>query len=94
MAELGASCEYDQFCTTWECAETSDGKRCTQPCSIDEPTSCPSGFDCIGDAQSGICWPTASGGCCSAAPESGRGPWGHVGAAALVAGLLMRRRKR
>jgi MYXO-CTERM domain-containing protein len=92
--ELGASCEYDQFCTTWQCSETSEGKRCSQPCSIDEPTSCPSGFDCLGDAQSGICWPTDSGGCCSVSGASEHGPWGHLGAAALVAGLLMRRRKR
>jgi hypothetical protein len=92
-AKLGASCSYDQFCTTWQCTETSDGKRCTQPCSIDEPTSCPTGFDCLGDAQSGICWPANTGGCCSAAPSS-QVPWGHAGTAALVAALLMRRRKR
>jgi hypothetical protein len=93
-AELGASCDYDQFCTTWQCSETSEGKRCSQPCSIDEPTSCPSGFECLGDAHSGICWPTDSGGCCSVAPRSGRDLPLHAGLAALVAGLVMRRRKR
>lgn len=92
--ELGAACTYDQFCTTWQCAETTEGKRCSQPCSIDEPTSCPTGFDCLGDAQSGICWPADSGGCCSVAAGPSRGAWAHVGTAALVLGLLMRRRKR
>ena len=92
-AELGASCTYDQACTTWQCTQTNDGQKCSQPCSIDEPTSCPKDFDCLGDAQSGFCWPAASGGCCSVA-DSGGAIWGHVGAAALVASLLMRRRKR
>jgi MYXO-CTERM domain-containing protein len=93
-ADLGASCTYDQFCTTWQCTQTNEGQKCSQPCSIDEPTSCPSGFDCLGDAQSGFCWPQTSGGCCSVAPDSSDAIWAHVGAAALVAGLLMRRRKR
>jgi MYXO-CTERM domain-containing protein len=93
-AQLGASCEYDQFCTTWQCTETTEGKRCSQPCSVDEPTSCPSGFDCLGDAKSGICWPQDTGGCCSVASPSSEGPWIHAGTAALLAGLLMRRRKR
>jgi MYXO-CTERM domain-containing protein len=93
-AALGASCTYDQFCTTWQCTETTEGKRCSQPCSVDEPTSCPTGFDCLGDAKSGICWPQDTGGCCSVASPSSQGPWIHAGTAALLAGLLMRRRKR
>jgi hypothetical protein len=92
-AELGASCTYDQFCTTWQCTQTTGGQKCSQPCSIDEPTSCPTGFDCLGDAQSGFCWPADSGGCCSVA-DSSDAIWAHAGFAALVAGLLMRRRKR
>ncbi len=91
--ELGAACTYDQFCTTWQCTQTNEGQKCSQPCSIDEPTSCPSGFDCLGDAKSGFCWPASSGGCCSVSDSSDT-IWAHAGAAALVAGLLMRRRKR
>jgi len=92
-AELGADCTYDQFCTTWQCTQTTGGQKCSQPCSIDEPTSCPKNFDCLGDAKSGFCWPADSGGCCSVA-DSSSSVWAHAGAAALVAGLLLRRRKR
>jgi hypothetical protein len=92
-AALGAPCTYDQFCTSWQCTQTNDGQKCSQSCSIDEPTSCPKGFDCIGDAKSGFCWPQTSGGCCSVA-DSSDAIWAHAGFAALVAGLLMRRRKR
>ena len=92
-AALGASCTYDQICESWQCTQTTDGQKCSQPCSIDEPTTCPKGFDCLGDAQSGFCWPATSGGCCSIA-DSSQAIWAHAGAAALVAGLLMRRRKR
>lgn len=93
VGELGATCTYDQFCTSWQCTQTNDGQRCSQQCNIDEPSSCPQGFDCLGDAKSGFCWPASSGGCCSVA-DSSDAIWGHVGAAALVAGLLIRRRKR
>jgi hypothetical protein len=92
-AAIGDACTFDQFCTSWQCTMTNAGQRCSQPCSIDEPTSCPMGFDCLGDAKSGFCWPASSGGgCCSVADDS-RAIWGHAGAAALVGGLLMRRRR-
>ena len=93
VAGLGSSCTYGQMCTSWQCTQTTDGQKCSQPCSIDEPTSCPQGFDCLGDAKSGFCWPASSGGCCSVTDDS-QAIWAHAGAAALVAGLLMRRRKR
>jgi hypothetical protein len=92
-AELGSACTYGQFCTTWQCTQTNEGQKCSQPCSIDEPADCPKGFDCLGDAKNGFCWPATSGGCCSIA-DSSDAVWAHAGAAALVAGLLLRRRKR
>lgn len=91
--KLGATCGYDQFCETWQCTSTSDGKRCSQPCEIDEPSTCPSGFDCLGSEQQGFCWPQSTGGCCSTTDTS-QAPWAHAGLAALAAALVLRRRKR
>ena len=91
--ELGAECSYDQFCESWQCTETSGGKRCSQSCEIDEPTTCPSGFDCLGSEEHGFCWPEDTGGCCSTADTSNTG-WAHAGLAALAAALVLRRRKR
>lgn len=90
--ELGATCSYDQYCQSWICLDTSAGKRCSQGCEIDEPSTCPSGFMCIGDAKAGYCWPSDSGGCCSV---GGQGePWAHVGLAFFAVAFVMRRRKR
>jgi len=91
---LGAECSYDQFCESWQCTTTSDGKRCSQSCSIDDQTTCPTGFDCLGTEQQGFCWPKPSGGGCCSVAGSSRDAWGHASFAALVALLVMRRRKR
>ncbi|MBV8758274.1 MAG: hypothetical protein JO257_13395 [Deltaproteobacteria bacterium] len=91
--KLGADCAYDQFCESWQCTETTSGKRCSQSCAIDEPATCPSGFDCLGSEQSGFCWPHDSGGCCSVS-ESPGAAWAHAGLAFFAAAFVMRRRKR
>ena len=93
VVPLGAACTYAQACTTWACADTADGMRCTQSCALDEPTSCPTGFACIADGTGAICVSSTGGGCCSVGggPASG---WFHAGMAGAVLGLLIRRRKR
>ena len=41
---------------------TGDSELCTQDCIADEPTSCPTGFDClpIDSGAAGLCWPRAT----------------------------------
>ena len=93
--ELGDSCGYDQFCKSWTCLGSDDDRRCTQDCATDEPTSCPTGFECLatGQGTAGYCWTSEEGGCCSVGHDRGA-LWAHGGLALLVLGLLRRRRGR
>jgi hypothetical protein len=92
--ELGDSCSYGQFCKSWTCLGDED-KFCTQDCLTDEPTSCPAGFECLGQSETGtegVCWPLDTGGCCSVRHD--RKPiWIHGVLALFVLGLLRRRRR-
>jgi len=93
--ELGDSCSYDQFCTSWMCIGDSGGKYCTVDCVTDEPGSCPSGFSCVPTASTGtngVCLPDG-GGCCSVGGVGGRGIWGHAALSVLVLTWLRRRRR-
>jgi hypothetical protein len=93
-AELGDSCDYGQQCKSWTCLGDGD-KICTQDCLTDEPTSCPAGFECLGQSDegtAGICWPLDDGGCCSVTHDR-NAIWLHGGLALLVLGLLRRRRQ-
>ncbi len=85
--ELGDVCESNEDCVVGACAALDDEKRCSVPCSDEEP--CPSGFECRGGAA---CWPSQDGGGCSAAGGGrGAGPFG-LGLALLALALLGRRR--
>ena len=91
--ELGDACTESQLCKSHLCSGTADHKVCTIECVPDEPDECPGELTCVPSSPGrGICFPLDDdGGCCSA----GRGgaPWGHVGAAGLVLGLALRRRR-
>jgi hypothetical protein len=93
VGELGDSCSYGQYCKSWTCLGDGD-KLCTQECLTDEPTSCPTGFECLHSADTGtdgFCWPIDNGGCCSAGHDR-NAIWIHGGFALLVLGWLRRRR--
>ncbi len=94
VGELGADCDYPQFCTSGICTETSDGSFCTQDCINGTADSCPMGFECISTGgQTGQCLSTTSGGgCCSV--SSGNQVVFHFGISALVLGLVIRRRRK
>jgi len=49
---LGAFCEENNTCDSDVCAEFDSEKRCSQSC--DAETTCPEGFECLGDTA---CWP-------------------------------------
>jgi hypothetical protein len=88
--ETGDSCEYPQFCVSGRC-DTIDGEsHCTVECNPTFNSDCPTGFDCLGEGTDGVCWPPASGGCCSAGDRT---PWAPVGLAAMVFAFVLRRRR-
>jgi MYXO-CTERM domain-containing protein len=88
--ELGDECDYPQFCKTGICRGTADVQICTQACVIDNDT-CPGDLSCVDTGGGeGICF-GEGGGCCSA---GGDAPWVPGAFAALVLGLVLRRRKR
>ncbi|HTR55402.1 MAG TPA: MYXO-CTERM sorting domain-containing protein [Kofleriaceae bacterium] len=92
VGQIGDACPYPQYCESGVC---SPGKNpyCTDSCLVGKPQGCPSGYQCTQiSGSSGYCSP-ASGGCCSAAGASDR-VWLHAGLAALVVGLVTRRRRR
>jgi trypsin len=88
---IGTLCAAPADCESAECAESSqDGKRCSITCSVSNPSTCPSGFDCLrANGDVGACWPSDNAGCCDAG--------GAGGPAAMLLGLgvvLALRRRR
>ena len=95
--QLGDPCTYDQFCTTGLCSPTTSDQVCSQPCTVGISDSCPAKFDCLmQNGIQGFCYPhdTGGGGGCCNAGGSPRGIWLTAGLAAMVLGLVMRRRRR
>ena len=90
---LGATCPYSQYCQSWECIDTDQGKKCSVECEVDEPSSCPGNFTCADTGGGkGYCVEVSVGGCCSV---EGRGqPWSALLLGVLVVGLTRRRRRR
>ena len=82
---LGAACGGNGDCVTNSCASDGTSQLCTATC--DTGNTCPSGYECLADAN--LCWPAESGGCHVAGGSPGT----------LLAGLgaamvAMRRRRR
>ncbi|MBA3391851.1 MAG: hypothetical protein H0T89_04355 [Deltaproteobacteria bacterium] len=91
--EIGDSCEYPQYCKSLRCEGTAERKICSDACNPDGENTCTDGLSCIETGPgTGICY-FDEGGCCSVAFDR-RLPWAHLGVSALVAALLMRRRRR
>ena len=89
---LGTVCTTSNDCDSSICAVSSqDGKRCSLTCSTADPSTCPSGFECLKSTVNvGACWPEAGGGCCEV---GGGGPGGALlGLGAIALGLRRRRR--
>jgi len=92
--DLGDACTFPQFCKTGLCTGTAEQQICTQRCTVGAADACPSGLACIAQsADGGICFLQDTGGCCSTARGGGAG-WAHAGVAAVVLGLVTRRRRR
>ncbi|NVB78759.1 MAG: Ig-like domain-containing protein [Kofleriaceae bacterium] len=87
---LGTPCEANSDCVSGQCAEDSSNSYCVESCDT-AASACPSGFACLGDGASGVCWPSnGDGGGCSTS--------GNHGASLLVLGLgailITRKRRR
>ncbi|MDQ3364796.1 MAG: MYXO-CTERM sorting domain-containing protein [Myxococcota bacterium] len=93
--EVGDDCTYPQFCKSLNCQGTEEQKICTKNCVPGTSDSCPEGLACtMTGPGTGICFlEPEAGGCCSVGGKDGA-PWVHGGVAALLLGLLLRRRKR
>jgi len=94
VGELGDGCTYPQLCKSGICRGATGAQTCAQDCVAGVEDGCPVGFDCMaGSDGHGECVSSSGGGCCSA-DRGGQG-WLVPGAsAALLLGLLARRRRR
>lgn len=93
-AELGDACTFAQECTTQHCESLAGGEACTQDCVVGDPSTCPSGFECLPqhdpDNSAGFCNTADGGGCCSSTHAPGGGTFALAG---LVALAIVRRRR-
>jgi hypothetical protein len=94
--KIGASCDYNQFCESGICLDTSDGGLCSQDCIVGVADGCPATFECLAVGTGGRCVPADDGGgCCSvASKDDGNLMWLHVGLSAAVFGFVVRRKRR
>lgn len=91
--DLGDTCGYDQYCKSWSCIEATSGeKRCVTECRTNVTASCPADFMCLptADTEAGVCWPTDTGGCCSAGDSQS---WSHFAFGAVLLAMLRRKRR-
>ncbi len=92
---LGATCEFNQFCESGVCLETSEGSLCSQDCIVGVADACPAEFECLAVGTGGRCVPTdTGGGCCSVGVDDGNDLWLHFGMSAAILGSVVRRRRR
>ncbi len=91
---LGDSCEYNQYCVSNSCIETTEGSYCSEDCIVGATESCPMDFECVAAGNTGACLPLEEDpGCCSVGGRSGR-PWAQFGVGLFVLALVLRRRRR
>jgi MYXO-CTERM domain-containing protein len=86
--ELGAACDYPQFCLSAQC----ESGECSQPCG--GAVVCPFGFECVDQMwchTDGL--GEDAGGCCSSGGASGSAVLAQLGLAGLVLGGVLRRRR-
>jgi hypothetical protein len=90
-----AACEYNQFCESGICLDTSEGALCSQDCIVGVVDACPAEFECLAVGNGGRCVPTdAGGGCCSVGAGDGNELWLHFGMSAAILGFVVRRRRK
>jgi hypothetical protein len=90
---LGSPCGNGTECSSGQCASTSEGSYCVEPCELDA-NQCPAGFACLDTASGngmGVCFPGEEEGTGCA---SGNSAGGSIGFGLGFAALLFARRRR
>jgi len=88
---LGSICQKDTECISHQCIDAGEShKYCGEACSVANAESCPGGFDCVANGDSGVCYPAPGGGCCD---TSGTRPHAPL-LLGLGIGLVLLRRRR
>jgi hypothetical protein len=95
--EIGDSCTYPQLCKSLQCQGATGRQVCTQDCIPGVADACPDGSTCVanggGTGSAGACLLVEGGGCCRV-DRSRAGGLPQAGLAALVLGVVARRRRR
>jgi MYXO-CTERM domain-containing protein len=68
---LGTSCGSPAECSSGQCAGDGAGTQlCVEACdpALD---ACPSGFECLGETGTAVCWPSQSEGICNVGSNGG-----------------------
>lgn len=91
---LGAACDYNQFCESGICLETSEGGLCSQDCIVGVADACPMDFECLAVGNGGRCIPVDDGGGCCSVGDEGSSVWMHFGLSAAILGFVVRRRRK
>jgi len=91
---LGTTCAGNESCSSGSCAGDGAGTQlCVEACDP-AAAGCPSGFECLGEQGSAVCWPSASEGICNVGTNGG----GKAAPTFLLLGLaalvITRRRRR
>lgn len=92
---IGDACEYNQFCESGICLDTTEGGLCSQDCIVGVADGCPMDFTCLAVGNGGRCVPKDDGGgCCSVGDDAGNSLWMHFGLSVAVVGFVVRRRRK
>lgn len=92
--QLGEACEYNQYCISEQCIETSEGSVCSQGCVVGVADSCPETYYCEGTPGStGFCLTEFVDEGCPNCSSGGNGRATMVMAFGVL-GLLLRKRRR
>lgn len=93
---LGDKCDYNEFCVSGMCQDTSDGGYCVTSCVPNSADACPASFSCQQTTDAaGVCLPndTGGGGCCSVGHESGSTAFAKIALGMFVFGFVVLRRR-
>jgi len=87
---LGTPCMANTDCSSQVCGSDGTNSYCVEPCMTGQ---CPSGFSCLLQGASGVCWPGGNdggggGGGCDVAPG------GAISSGLLFGALVLTRRRR
>ena len=91
---LGTPCTTSAECASQQCGDDGSGHQyCVEPCDPMGGAGCPSGFGCLANGTTGVCWPGADNGGGGGCSSNGTGGGGALCFGIGMIGLLARRRR-